>query len=268
MVDDETKNYSVADSNNNNDNINYSMKDRLKTEDCSDTRISYHGARTETSSALQQQQQHPTIMNSEKLLRIPLIPLNCTFGIVNEDIEKSITLQDVIRKELKNQQPADVTLVFAIRRTGCGSCREHARDLLSLEKQQNQKDGGDGGVGDRKLSLLGIIKSTEHPDRLLNFYNDYFKKPIYKDTKWNIYHALGNRKISFWEFLRKLIPQMKKYKKRNVVNQAYDPQGDVWTQGGVLLFNKAGQLKFVYYETFGESLDLDVIRNAIKEARK
>jgi hypothetical protein len=63
---------------------------------------------------------------------------------------------------------------------------------------------------------------------LLDFYDTYFHFPIYKDAKWDIYHAMGGRKISTWNLLKNTSQALKRYKKRNIIN--IPVKGDLWTQ--------------------------------------
>ena len=39
---------------------------------------------------------------------------------------------------------------------------------------------------------------------------------------------------------------------------------DIWTQGGLLLFDKRGKLRFAYYESYGDELNIEEIRRAIR----
>jgi hypothetical protein len=192
-------------------------------------------------------------LSAPRLYKIPLVPVNCSFGTVTVKEDEEISLQAMTRKE-RRVTGTDVTVLFAIRRPGCGACREHGLQLTELAKQE-------------KVCVVGAIKETGVDNAaLLNFYDNYFRFPIYKDTKWDIYHAMGGRKISVWQALTKTSGLLKRWKQKNIVNDS--TRGDIWTQGGVLIFDKHGELRYCFYENFGDEFDMDELRNAIQEARQ
>jgi hypothetical protein len=192
-------------------------------------------------------------LSAPRLYKIPLIPVNCSFGIVTEKQDHKIPLQLMTRKETRIAG-RDVTVLFAIRRPGCGGCREHGLQLTELAKQE-------------KVCVVGAIKETGVDDAaLLDFYDTYFHFPIYKDAKWDIYHAMGGRKISTWNLLKNTSQALKRYKEKKIVNIPFG--GDLWTQGGVLIFDKGGELRHAFYENYGDEYDMDELRKAIQEARR
>jgi hypothetical protein len=192
-------------------------------------------------------------LSAPRLYKIPLIPVDCSFGMVTEKEEKKICLQPMTRKE-RRVAGSDVTVLFAIRRPGCGACREHGLQLTELAKQE-------------KVCIVGAIKETGVDNAaLLDFYDTYFHFPIYKDTKWEIYHAMGGRKISTWQALTKTGGLLRRWNQKKIVN--IPSGGDIWTQGGVMIFDKTGELRYCFYENFGDEYDMDELRNAIREARQ
>jgi len=160
---------------------------------------------------------------------------------------------------LELQQTTDnahnkVTAVFCIRRAGCGSCRDHGLRLSSLAKQH-------------QIQLFGIVKETGVDDAALHeFYKEYFNFPIYKDEKCDTFRFLGDRKISPWQLLKIQPKLLKRYKDKNIKNIPFG--GDIFTQGGVLLFDKSGQLRYVYYEKYGDELDVEALSAAIQECQQ
>lgn len=168
----------------------------------------------------------------------------------------SSCLQSVVGPSQMEQSDKDITVLFAIRRPGCGMCRDHGLRLAGL-------------VHDKpNVNLIGVIKQTGVDDAaLMEFYTDYFNFPLYKDEKWDLFiNTCGDRKISLWRLIT-LSPRLEfRYAKKNIRNIPFG--GDIFTQGGVLIFDKQGKLRFVYYETYGKDLDLEAIGWAIEEARK
>lgn len=191
-------------------------------------------------------------LQAPKLYKIPLIPVNCSFDIVTERTTNTIPLKPMTGQERRVVQ-SDVTVLFAVRRPGCGSCRFHGRQLTELAKQEN-------------ICLVGAIKETGVDDpSLLEFYQDYFKFPIYKDEKWNIYNAMGGRKLSVRKLLGNANKLRKRFRKNAIKNVPFG--GDIWTQGGVLIFDKQGELRYCYYEDFGDELNIEELRAAVQAAR-
>ena len=156
-----------------------------------------------------------------------------------------------------------LTAVFCIRRPGCGSCREHGMQLAQLTQQLAQ---GKDGI---QVNLFGIIKETakggqEKNDALLSdFYSNYFPYPLYQDKEWNAFRFLGDRKVSVWKLLQAVPKMAQRYHEKNIENIPFG--GDIFTQGGVLLFDGAGQLKYVYYERYGDELDMEALRWAMQD---
>lgn len=150
-----------------------------------------------------------------------------------------------------------VTAVFCIRRAGCGSCRLHGLQLTKLAKQI-----------DVKVNLFGIIKEIGGSDKALTeFYSEYFPFPLYKDTDDSAFRFLGDRKLSVWKFLRTGPMVLYRYHKKNIRNLPVSG-GDAFTQGGIMLFDKFGNLRYVYYERYGDELDMEALRWAINECKQ
>ena len=191
-------------------------------------------------------------LNPKTLYKVPLVQVECSFGAVKEREEHGGHLRSLVQQQ-QHHQGSKVTVVFAIRRPGCGSCRDHARQVVSL------KDDIYG------INLMGVTKHGQgvDDDAMLEFYQEYFHQPIYKDDKWRIFDAMGGRKISLPKLLYTFPKMTKRYNDLGIENIPFG--GDIRTQGGLLIFDRKGQLRFVYYENYGDRLDLDMIREAIKE---
>jgi hypothetical protein len=196
----------------------------------------------------------PSKIDRKKLYKIPLVPINCSFGVVTEKQDAEIPLRRMVRKYRKAKN-AEVTVMFAIRRPGCGNCKLHGQQLSEMLKEQK---GAVNGVG--------VIKHINvDNDALLDFYKNYFTCPIYKDEKWELYHSLGNRKIKIWTVLKNIVRMEKLYAKKGVKNTPLGGEGQ--TQGGVLVFDKSGSLRYVQYENYSELLDMETLNAAIEEAK-
>jgi AhpC/TSA antioxidant enzyme len=189
-----------------------------------------------------------------QLYNVPLIHVDCSFGIICEQRQKIAPLHKIISKE-RNKLPADVTVVFVIRRPGCGACRDHGRQLSNLVREMHN------------VNAIGIIKETDvDNEALLNFYEEYFNHPIYKDEKWHIFKKLlGDRKLTTIQLLRTYRKLTKRFKERKIMNRPLG--GDIFTQGGVLIFDKSGMIRRIFYEIFTEDLEIEEMKTAIEQAR-
>lgn len=193
-------------------------------------------------------------LTAPRLYKIPLIPIDCSFGIVTEKPHKTRPLRTVVRRERKKKH-SQVTVVFAIRRAGCGACREHGLQLSYLAKQED-------------IGLIGITKKTEGEDldSLSEFYEEYFRYPLFKDANWEVFKAMGGRATNVWHLIACLPKLAKRYANKKIKNIPFDG-GDIWTQGGVLVFDRKGELRYAYYENYGDELDLHELRLAVQAAR-
>jgi hypothetical protein len=195
------------------------------------------------------------LANTSVIYDIPLLPVNCSFSIVTERHDLGVsTVRDVCESS-RRAAVADVTILFAIRRAGCGACRTHARDLHELV------------LSDGRVALAGVIKETGVDDQaLLDFYETYFgKHQLYKDEKWQLYNAMGARKIRLLRLLTKAPRMARRYKQKDVVNIPFG--GDIFTQGGVLVFDAHDTLQFAYLENYGDDLPMEEIKKAIQTIR-
>jgi hypothetical protein len=193
------------------------------------------------------------------LHQIALKPIHLDLGSgeVSEGMEQ--VLQEVVldhHADDEQQGGKLVSVVFAIRRPGCGQCREHGMQLSELVREYPD------------VSITGVIKQTSgsRDPALLDFYTDYFPFPLYKDEGWNLYRKLGNKKLSLWKMISRIPELDRRFKRKGIRNIPFG--GDLFTQGGVLIFDKEAKLRFVYYESFGKELDMDAIQWAIKEAKR
>lgn len=194
----------------------------------------------------------PVLQRETKpLYQASLQPLNCSFGMVTTKDEAQ-PLQQCVKQQAKRQK-CNVVVMFAIRRPGCANCREHGRQLTELAQQEN-------------VALMGVIKERGVADAsLVTMYQEYFHYPIYQDEKWKTYQAMGPRKLTMKQLLLGHLRSLQRYKKKNLENIPFG--GDLFTQGGLLIFNKRGQLQYCYEERYGDELDLHKLRTAIQAVR-
>ena len=117
---------------------------------------------------------------------------------------------------------------------------------------------------------MATTKETGPDDQgLLEFYQDYFNSyPIYKDEKWELYKAMGGKTIGFFKLLSGVLKANKRWKEKKIEKSKTNHKSKVaWMTGGVLVFDRAGELVYVLEEKVGEEFDMEQIQLAIQEAR-
>jgi hypothetical protein len=199
--------------------------------------------------------------NNDELPEVSLIPINCSTGEILESTDDKCSLSDIITKERQQQQYdtsttiPDVTIVFCIRRSGCGGCKENGQILSKLLTEYTN------------ISCFGILKEINvDNDSLLNFYQDYFTYPLYVDKQWTIYKFLGDRKISYYTLLIYTPFALYRYYKKSIPNVSFG--GDIFTLGGLLFYDKNGILVTKYYEKYGEPFETTMLRSIIRNIKK
>lgn len=191
-----------------------------------------------------------------------------------------------------------IIILYAIRRPGCASCREHAIQLCNflrkLIKNQQEKSSTDNNKT-FQITMIGIIKhinSTnnnkydKYNSTLITFIQKYFKKlttvpnsnnyhyNLYLDKDWMIYNAiLGQRKITFKKLVTSYFTLKKRYHSNKIENIPFPTtrRDDILTQGGILLFsnsttNNVLYCTYVQYEKYTELLDINELHGAITTA--
>ena len=104
---------------------------------------------------------------------------------------------------------------------------------------------------------------------LQDFYNDYFKYPLYKDDSLSFYTALGSRKLglSTWNPI-KIFRGMRAVGKRlSEKNISGNYKGEGLVQGGVIIFDATGKARFAYREETGSEIPIEDIIAVVKELR-
>jgi len=123
---------------------------------------------------------------------------------------------------------------------------------------------------DKKLALLATVKETGVDDKgLLDFYRDYFNSyPIYKDEKWQLYKAMGGKTIGYYKLLKAALSSRGRLKTKKIRSSKDNGKSNVaWMCGGVLVFDRAGELVYVMGEKIGDEFEMEQLELAIQEAR-
>jgi hypothetical protein len=122
---------------------------------------------------------------------------------------------------------------------------------------------------DDKVALMGVVKETGVDDNgLVEFYQDYFdRRPMYKDERWKVYEAMGGRKLGIMGLFRATFGAASRWKKKGIAASKTNFKTDPWMTGGVMVFDKRGDLVYALEEGTGREFEMDRIEKAIKGAR-
>lgn len=143
-------------------------------------------------------------------------------------------------------------------------CREEGIALHELAAQSKEFQG---------FSVFGIIKEINvDDDGLHEFQSKFFPRDLYLDSGFSFYSALGDRKLRVP--LRSLLNPFKAYKYVKEMNKRLASKkiegnfkGEGFKQGGVIVFDKEGAVKYAYLEKTGSELPVADILNAVRNVR-
>lgn len=118
--------------------------------------------------------------------------------------------------------------------------------------------------------MWGVIKEVGVDDEgLSEFHNSFFNFPLYLDVERQTFQAFGSRRIGLttWNPLR-LYRGMKEMGNRlSSKNITGNYVGEGMIQGGIMLFDTAGNLRYAYDEQIGSELPVEEIQAAIDAIR-
>jgi len=122
------------------------------------------------------------------------------------------------------------------------------------------------------FGLFGVIKETAVDDEgLLEFAQKFFTQTLYRDAELVFYKALGNRKLSILGLVWGMVwnrtetkAMSKRLKEKDVEGNM---KGEGLTQGGIVIFDKAGEPKFAYLEETGKDIVVADLVSAVRAVR-
>ena len=122
---------------------------------------------------------------------------------------------------------------------------------------------------DSKVALAGTVKETSgDEDGLADFHQTYFDRhTIYNDEKWQLYHAMGGRKVGVWNLVKASVTGLPRWYNKGISNSANKFRTDPWMTGGVLVFDRKGNLVYAMEENTGEEFEIERLERAIRAAR-
>ncbi|GKY92237.1 hypothetical protein MPSEU_000194900 [Mayamaea pseudoterrestris] len=186
-----------------------------------------------------------------------LTPLDFPYAEVEQTKHVSESKDAIVslRQAAKDLAGPAGSLCFVVRRPGCTLCRQHALQLK--ESAGSLKD----------FALWAIVKETGVDDEgLIEFHDKYFDYPTFKDEERAVYTAFGSRKIGLttWNPFRLYQGYKDLKKKLKEKNIDGNFKGEGFIQGGLLLFDRDGNLQYSYDEQVGTDFEMDIIIAAAK----
>jgi hypothetical protein len=138
-------------------------------------------------------------------------------------------------------------------------CREHGQQL-ETEFAADKKEFG----------LFTVIKETVDAEGLMDFHHNYFPHDMYRDDGLLVFKAMGNRKIKLgtWNPFKIILGMRKIWKRLQEKGIKGNTAGEGLIMGGVLIFDKAGELKYAYEEEVGYMFDVEDIWQAVNDVRE
>lgn len=145
-------------------------------------------------------------------------------------------------------------------------CREHGRQLTDLAN--NDSTNNDNAELMKGFKMFGTVKEIGVDDKgLSEFYNDHFTYPLYKDDGLVFYNDFfGKRKLGLTTYNPlKLYSGYKEMTKR-LKKKKLDGNmvGEGMVQGGVIIFDKSGKVRYAYEEETGKELNMEDIVAALR----
>jgi hypothetical protein len=125
----------------------------------------------------------------------------------------------------------------------------------------------------KKFKMWGVVKETGVDDEgLSKFYNDYFTYPLYKDEGLVLYNKFfGQRKIKLttynpFKLYKGYTDMNKRLKEKSGLDGNMTGEGMI--QGGLIIFDKEGNVRYAYEEIIGDELMIDDIVAALDDVAK
>ena len=193
-----------------------------------------------------------------RIYKAMLRPLDISFGHVrekDETIDVRHASQQVVRRAIVEAPKAKASICFVVKRPGCILCYEQGAALSELlaEFSENQ------------VAAWAVVKEVVDPEGVLNLYEKYFKFPFFLDAKRALYTALGERRIQLFSMDIFKIGMLKKRCKDKGIEGNTSGKGESMILGGVIVFDRLGNIRYAHQEQFAHELPVDEIRAAIRQ---
>jgi hypothetical protein len=193
-----------------------------------------------------------------QIYKTVLWPLDLSFGLVREkDMAADLVRanRQVIRQAVVNGPKAKASVCFVVKRPGCVLCFEQGAALSALISE----------FADHLVGAWAVVKEINvDNDGLLSLYQNYFRFPFFRDEKFALYSALGDRRVNIFQNPLKILSIKKRLKKKGIEGNIIG-KGEGMILGGVIIFDREGRIRYAHQEKFTRELPVDEIRSAIRE---
>ena len=192
--------------------------------------------------------------DTEIMVNVPLQPL--TSDTDGDGSKALVHIDNTAAVSVSHLADAsDVSILFCVHNTACGSNRNHGRQLKELADRNPL------------LNIIEVIKLIQISLKYeVDFHQNYFPLPLYKDETRSLFTAMGERKVSVWKMIKKTPTSLSKCCNKKI-KTTHDLRQEFWIQGGFMMFDAQTRLRFVYYDKFAEDLDLEAVEWAVEQAR-
>eukprot|EP00970_Alexandrium_tamarense_P005238 scaffold847_cov199-Alexandrium_tamarense.AAC.7 len=138
---------------------------------------------------------------------------------------------------------------------------------LANKSSEEEKDATTSELM-KEFKLFGTVKEIGVDDEgLKEFYNEHFTYPLFKDDGLVFYNEFfGKRKIKLTTYnpikLYKGYKDMTQRLKEKKLDGNYAGEGLI--QGGIVIFDKEGKVRYAYEEEIGKEIEMESIVDALK----
>lgn len=204
----------------------------------------------------------PLSKSLPRLYKTELAPVDLRFGVVREEMYRLTLAQanrKVIQQAIVKSRKAEASVCFIVKRPGCVLCHEQGLALTKLVSE----------FADNQVAAWAIIKEINVDNEgLLALYQKYFRFPFFRDPNLALYTALGDRRVGIVPNPIKIIKRYYEVRKRlkdkgmkgNIIGK-----GEGMILGGIIIFDRKGNVRYGYQEEFTRELPVDQIRQALTQ---
>ena len=193
-----------------------------------------------------------------RIYKALLRPLDLSFGLVREKdeiLDVRHASQHVVRRAIVKGPKAKASVCFVVKRPGCVLCFEQGAALSDLIAE----------FEDNQVGAWAVVKEVVDPEGVLNLYQQYFRFPFFLDAKRALYTALGERRIKLLSKKILKLSMLKKRCKEKGIEGNILGKGEGMILGGVIVFDRRGNIRYAHQEQFSHELPVDEIRAAIRQ---
>ena len=197
-----------------------------------------------------------------RIYKAVMRPLDLSFGLVREKKDEPLTNVRRVsrhvdqRANVKNTPRSKASVCFVVSQPGCVLSFEQGAALTDLITE----------FADHQVGAWGVVKEINVDDNgLLNLYQKHFNFPFFLDVKRALYGALGQQRISLssLNLLFGLCRLRRRCRDKGIEDNLVG-KGASMVLGGVIVFDRRGNIRYAYQDQIAVELPVDEIRAAIR----